>query len=153
MFKAKSFAIASMILATGLTLELGAQALAGLASNAIAERLRKDPLMMPYYTGHIMPTPQKVEYRDEFILMDNVAIIVGKDVENPGPLAGVMIDRIARYGGQAEIVAAPGAKHSAVISLGDTDIAKQVKDLPATPEKEQGYVLHSTTAASSPNRN
>ena len=71
------------------------------APTAIEEKFRNDPLMMPYYTGHILPTPQKVEYRDEFLPLGNVAIVVGKDVVNPDPLVGVLMDRIVRYGGKA----------------------------------------------------
>jgi len=115
-----------------------------------ADRLRNDPLMMPYYTGNIFPTPQKVDYRDEFIPMANVAIVVGKDVENPGPLVDVLVDRIVRYGGKAAVVPAPGAEHTAVVSLGDTEFARQAKDVPAVTEKEQGYILHATSVSGKP---
>jgi len=107
----------------------------------IAERLRNDPLMMPYYTGNILPTPQKVVYRDTFIPMAEVAIVVGKEVENPAPLVEVLIDRITRYGGKATVVSMPEAKYTAVVSLGDTAWARQLKALPAVPEREQGYIL------------
>lgn len=107
----------------------------------VEERLRTDPLMAPYYTGNIIPTPQKAEYKDEFLPMDKVAIVVGKDVENPDPLVEVLIERIIRYGGQAAIVNAPGAEHTAVVSLGDTDFARQAKGVPDVPDKDEGYVI------------
>jgi hypothetical protein len=106
-----------------------------------------DPLMVPYYTGHIIPTPQKVDYRDEFLSMANVAVVVGKDVENPGPLVEVLTDRITRYGGQAAVTSGPAAEHTAVVSLGDTDLAQQAQGLPAVPEQAEGYILFCTQAA------
>lgn len=118
--------------------------------STVADRLRTDPLMAPYSTGRILPTPQKADYRDEFISMANAAIIVGKDVENPDPLVEVLTDRVRRYGGQAAVVNAPAAEHTSVVSLGDTDVSQQAKDLPAVPEKEQGYILHVTKAADKP---
>jgi len=120
------------------------------ASDTMAERLRTDPLMMPYYTGNILPTPQKVDYSNTFIPMADVAIVVGKDVENPAPLVEVLIDRIMRYGGKATVVDVPGAGYTALVSLGDTVIASQAKGLPAVPEKEQGYVLHAAWGAGKP---
>ena len=116
----------------------------------VEERLRTDPLMAPYYTGNIIPTPQKVEYKDEFPPMGKVAIVVGKDVENPDPLVEVLTDRITRYGGKSEIVATPGAEHTAVVSLGDTEFARQAQGVPAMPEQEQGYVIATTKAGGRP---
>jgi hypothetical protein len=116
----------------------------------VPERLRIDPLMAPYYTGNIIPTPQEAEYRDEFIPMANVAIVFGKDVENPDALAEALVDRIARYGGRAAVVAAPSADHTAVLSLGDTELARQAKDVPSVPAKDEGYVLAHGTAGDKP---
>jgi len=116
----------------------------------VAERLRNDPLMMPYYNGTILPTPQKAEYREEFIPMTKVAIVVGNDVVEPAVLVELLTDRITRYGGQAEVVTAPGAEHTAVISLGDTDLAKQAQAVPAVPEKAEGYIVHCTRVADKP---
>ena len=69
-------------------------------SAEIARRLRQDPLMMPYYTGRILPTPRQAVYRDEFLPMGRVAIVVGSDVKAPEPLVALLSDRIARYGGR-----------------------------------------------------
>jgi len=120
------------------------------APATVPERLRNDPLFMPYYTGNISPTPQKVDYRDEFISMANVAVLVGTDVANPDPLVAVLADRITRYGGKAEVVPSPGDEHSAVVSLGDTEVARRARDIPAVPDKAQGYVLHATTVSDRP---
>lgn len=116
----------------------------------VAERLRTDPLMAPYYTGRIVPTPQRAEYRDELIPMGNVALVVGKDVENPDPIIEVLTDRITRYGGRAARVAAPGADHTAVVSLGDTELVRQANGLPAVPDEDQGYVLCCTSVSAKP---
>jgi len=115
---------------------------AATASDDVGERLRTDPLMMPYYTGKILPTPQKAEYLDRFMPLSNVAIVVGKEVENPAPLVAVLTDRIARYGGHAAVVSVPRAEHTTVISLGETELARQAQNVPAIPEKAEGYILH-----------
>ena len=117
---------------------------------AVEKRLRNDPLMMPYYTGNILPTPQKADYREEFLSMKNVAIIVGDDVVNPVPLVEVLTDRIQRYGGAAEATADPQEAHTAIVSLGDTKLASQAKGVPAVPNREQGYVLHATNGQGKP---
>jgi len=116
----------------------------------VEERLRTDSLMMPYYTGNILPTPQKVDYKDEYFPMGKVAIVVGKDVVNPDPLIEVLTDRITRYGGKAAVVATPGAEHTAVVSLGDTELARQAQGLPAVPEKNEGYLIDTTRVGGKP---
>jgi hypothetical protein len=120
------------------------------AAGTVEERLRTDPLMMPYYTGNILPTPQKVEYKDEFLPMGKVAIVVGKDVADPGAFVDVLTDRIARYGGQAAAAAAPGAEHTAVVSLGDTEWARQAQGSPGVPERNEGYIVYMTKAGGKP---
>jgi len=131
-------------------LQVAAKAPALNVAKTVPERLRTDPLMMPYYTGHVFPMPQKAEYRDEFLSMANVAIVVGKDVEEPGALIEVLTERITRYGGQVAVVAVAGAEHTAVVSLGDTDLARQAKEIPAVPDKEQGYIIDMTRAGGKP---
>lgn len=120
------------------------------AAMTVEERLCSDQLMIPYYTGRVLPTPQKVEYKDEFIPMANVAIVVGKDVENPGPLTDLLVNRITQYGGTARVVAAPGADAIAVISMGDTGLDGLIKDIPAVPDKDQGYILQCVQANGKP---
>ncbi len=115
---------------------------AALTEAGVEDRIRTDPMMMPYYTGRILPTPQKAEYLDKFILLANVAIIVGKEVENPSPLVALLADRITRYGGHVEVVSKPAPEHTAVISLGDTELVRQAQNIPAIPEKPEGYILY-----------
>lgn len=113
-------------------------------------RLRTDPLMMPYYTGTIVPAPRKVSYQDRFLPMSNVAIVVGKDVADPGPLVEVLQDRISRYGGTSAIVDNAPAGVTAVISIGDTSYAKDQKNIPPVPDQAEGYILVATQAGETP---
>ena len=115
--------------------------LAAGTDDEVKERLKNDPFMMPYYTGNVFPKPQSVTYEDRFLPVNKAAIVVGKDVKNADALTKLLIERISRYGGSAEVVASPGPGHDSVISLGDTPIAAQVANLPKVPEKEQGYIL------------
>ena len=143
----KTITGAALILALGSVVGFGDETA---VLKAMAEKLRTDPLMMPYYTGHILPTPQKVEYKNEFLPMANVAIVVGKEVVDPGVYVEVLTDRITRYGGQAKVVAVPGAEHTAVVSLGETELARQAREVPAVPDKEQGYLIYTTQAGGKP---
>jgi hypothetical protein len=71
------------------------------AAEPVAERLRTDPLLMPYYTGRLLPTPQQVTYRDEYLPFARVAVVVGPGVDQPAPLVALLTERIARYGDRA----------------------------------------------------
>lgn len=109
-----------------------------------ADDMTGDPLAMPYYTGNISPTPQRVTYQDTFVSLAKTGILVGKDVENPLPLVQLLLDRITRHGGAARVVQAPEGDLTALISLGQTDLAVQ-PGLPAAPEREQAYRITSGT--------
>jgi hypothetical protein len=118
----------------------------GAGSDAeVKKRLKNDPLMMPYYTGTVFPKPQNVTYENRFLSLNRTAIVAGKDVRNAPDLARLLVDRITRYGGSAEVVASP-AGHDTVISLGETSIASRLPNLPKVPDKEQGYILHAGKA-------
>jgi len=120
--------------------------LGGGASDAeVKERLKNDPLMMPYYTGTVFPKPQSVTYSDRFLPLGKAAVVAGRDVKNAPDLAKLLVDRITRYGGSAELVASPNG-HDTVISLGETSISSGLPNLPKVPEKEQGYILHAGKA-------
>lgn len=79
-------------------------------------------------------------YRDDFFPLSRVRIVAGKDVENPGPLVQVLIERIRTYGGAAEATDAAGGDFTTLVSLGQTDVAAQV-NAPSVPEREQAYVI------------
>ena len=87
---------------------------------------------------------------NETISLANVAVLVGADVENPDPLVSVLVGRIRRYGGKAAKVDKVNEGHVACISLGDTPVSRQVGGVPDVPDREQGYVLASTTAEDKP---
>jgi len=109
-----------------------------------------DPYLMPYYTGKIYPTPQKADYRDEYLPLDDVGVLVGKGVQNPEPLLEVLLDRVRRYGGKATREPAFGGKHAVWISLGDTTLSSKSQSAPEVPEKEEGYALGTGKADGKP---
>ncbi len=119
-------------------------------TGTVEERMRTDPLMMPYYTGNILPRPQKAAYRDEFLPMGKVAIIVGKDVQHPAALAEILQDRLTRYGGVGVVMDKPGPDTTAILSLGDTEWARKAGELPGIPDRPEGYILHTTTVDGKP---
>ncbi|NLB55773.1 MAG: hypothetical protein GX811_08430, partial [Lentisphaerae bacterium] len=73
----------------------------------VLDRLASDPLMVPYYTGKVLPTPQKVVYRDEYFPLKRVAVVVGDDLENPVPIIAILRERIEQYGGQVRVTRNP----------------------------------------------
>ena len=70
-----------------------------------------NPYMMPYYTGEILPTPQKVEYKNEYLSLANTAIILN-NVEQNDPRLKYLLERIARYGGKYKLVTEANAEHT-----------------------------------------
>ena len=93
-----------------------------------------DPYMMPYYTGKILPTPQKVEYKNEYLSLAQTAIILNHVGQNDLRLK-YLLERITRYGGNYEFVTEANSKHTCVIKIND--------DALNTPLNAQGYVIKS----------
>ena len=93
-----------------------------------------DPYMMPYYTGKILPTPQKAIYLDHYISLANTAIILN-NIEQNDPRLKYLFERINRYGGNYELVTEANAQHTCVIKINDDSLTP-----PASP---QGYVIQS----------
>lgn len=58
-----------------------------------------DPLRMPYYTGQIMPTPQKVHYGNETHSLKSVTLLLNDGLKPTDPLVGYLRERIERYKG------------------------------------------------------
>ncbi|MDD5676824.1 MAG: beta-N-acetylglucosaminidase domain-containing protein [Kiritimatiellae bacterium] len=96
-----------------------------------------DPLMMPYYTGDIIPTPQKAEYTKQFISLKNAGVILGKDVEKTDARLQYLLDRITRYGGTYDFVAADNRTNACLIFVGDTPEAAGW----SAPARPQGYAI------------
>ncbi len=94
-----------------------------------------DLYMIPYYTGVIVPSPQNVEYKDEYISLNNTAIIL-HEIKQDDPRLKYLLDRIIRYGGKYEIVEIPRAEHSCIIKINDPEIK--------IPEHVQGYAIKSS---------
>ncbi len=62
-----------------------------------------DKYMMPYYTGKIIPTPQQVEYKDTYLSLSNVAIVLN-NISSDDPRLIYLTDRITRYGGKYNFI-------------------------------------------------
>ena len=93
-----------------------------------------DPYMMPYYTGKILPTPQNVKYKSEYISLAHTAIILN-NVEQNDPRLKYLLERITRYGGTYEFVEEANVEHTGVIKIND--------DALTAPQNPQGYVIKS----------
>jgi len=48
------------------------------------------------------------------------------------------------------VVSAPGPEHTVVVLLGDTELGRQVKNLPMIPVKPEGYLLHAAKVEGKP---
>ncbi len=94
-----------------------------------------NPYMMPYYTGKILPTPQQVEYKYEYLSLANTAIILN-DVKENDPRLKYLLERITRYGGKYEFVKEENIKHTSVIKINDAALN--------APQNPQGYVIKSS---------
>ena len=94
-----------------------------------------DPYMMPYYTGKILPTPQNVVYKDEYISLENTAIILN-NIQPNDPRLKYLLDRITRYGGKYVFATQESAEHTCVLKINDVSLTP-----PANP---QGNVIHSS---------
>ncbi len=92
----------------------------------------KDPYMMPYYTGVIVPTPQQVEYKDEYLSLTNTGIILN-DIKQDDARLKYLLERIIRYGGKYEIIEKPASNYTCVIIMNANDIE--------APRKAEGYAI------------
>ena len=94
----------------------------------------ENPYMMPYYTGKILPTPQKVVYKQEYISLANTAIVLNNITKND-PRLDYLLQRITRYGGNYAFVEKPNAKYTCIININD--------DTLKAPNNPQGYIIKS----------
>lgn len=58
-----------------------------------------DPLRMPFYTGQIMPTPQKVRYENKTFSLKHTELLLNDGLKLNDPLVGYLRERIERYKG------------------------------------------------------
>lgn len=97
----------------------------------------EDVLRMPFYTGRILPTPQKVVYSDRFASLSNTGLLLGADIMPDDPRLNVLRTRLARYGGRVKPAASLSEDCSAFLCLGETEPGKGM----AAPDKDEGYVI------------
>ena len=100
-------------------------------------RLPDEALRMPFYTGKILPTPQKVVYSDEFASLSNTGLLLGSDVKPDDPRLKVLLTRLSRYGGRAKVAGSLTENFTAFLCIGETEWSKSVE----TPEKDEGYAI------------
>ena len=93
-----------------------------------------NPYMMPYYTGKILPTPQKAEYKNEFVSLANTAIILN-NIQQDDPRLKYLLERITIYGGKYHFVAEADASHTCIIKINDEALKP--------PQNLQGYTIQS----------
>ena len=99
-----------------------------------------DIMMMPYYTGTILPTPQQVKYEKSFLSLDRTGIILADDIEKTDGRLSYLLDRINRYGGEYEFITpSMNQDKTCLIYIGNT---QEAEDL-SVPAKPQGYLIKS----------
>ena len=114
----------------------------GYTNNSVGQSLVLDnsmkgvdnPYMMPYYTGEILPTPQKVAYKNKYVSLANTAIILNNIPQND-PRLKYLLERISIYGGKYEFVNQANTLHTCIIKIND--------DTLTPPQKPQGYTIKS----------
>jgi len=97
---------------------------------------------IPYYTGKIFPTPQKVVYSDEFIPLTKVGIMLGKGISKENPRVMMLKKRIADKGGTAEVISSFSRNYETILALGDTDLGRTLLKKGMLPEKKEGYCIY-----------
>ncbi|MDD5676734.1 MAG: beta-N-acetylglucosaminidase domain-containing protein [Kiritimatiellae bacterium] len=97
---------------------------------------------VPYYTGKVYPTPQSAEYRDEFLPLDKTGLLLGKDIAPDDARVALLIERIRRLGGAADIVKAPKDPCNTLILIGETGINEDLIKDKSVPDRAEGYLLH-----------
>ena len=80
-------------------------ALSSVPHRACAAEAAPDDRAVPYYTGTVYPTPQSAQYRDNFLPLTSVGLLLGKDVAAEDPRVAVLVERLRRNGAQARVVA------------------------------------------------
>ena len=93
-----------------------------------------NPYMMPYYTGKILPNPQKAEYKNEYVSLANTAIILN-NIQQDDPRLKYLLERITIYGGKYHFVTVANATHTCVIKINDATLN--------SPQHPQGYIIKS----------
>lgn len=106
----------------------------------------------PFFNGKILPTPQRVEYLDEFVVIheDGKEVSTCILVKDAGLRSSACIDalssRIENLGGKVKIVTdeKTALSFKSVISIGANKLMKEKlgKYGLGIPQKEEGYILY-----------
>ena len=95
---------------------------------------------MPFYTGKIIPTPHSVEYYDQMLPLNNVALILKKGIDSKHILVTLLRDRIESHGGKISIIKSltKNNNYSIVIVLGNETLSSSLLPANVLPSKPQG---------------
>ena len=121
------------------TLLLSVSTLSASASEINVAGGSDDPYMMPYYTGNILPAPQKAVYSERYLSLKTTGIILGKEIEKTDGRLKYLLERIKRYGGSYQFIDKTDDSKSCLIYIGDTTESKTL----TPPDKAQGYQIKS----------
>jgi len=114
-----------------------AWALSYTAPLAAADEVSPEALEIPFYTGTILPTPQKVTWHDELLELTDIGIILGSDIEPDDPHVAILADRIAQVGGKAAVVGWDESAGRTAIALGNTPSVGDID----VPDRKEGYAI------------
>jgi hypothetical protein len=97
---------------------------------------------MPFYTGKVLPTPQKAKYMDKQLPLNSAVVVAGSKVQNASAYIAMLRDRIKLHGGHLSKVSsvAEAPAGATVIILGSTQVAGGL-DLPDIPHHSEAYIL------------
>ena len=117
-------------------------ALSSVPHAACAADTAPDDRAVPYYTGTVYPTPQTAQYRDDFLPLASVGLLLGKDVTPEDPRVAVLVERLRRNGAQPQVVASAEDRSETLILVGETGAHEALLGMLAVPDKLEGYLLH-----------
>ncbi len=88
------------------------------AVESVADRLRNDPYMIPFYTGKILPCPRETADHAEFYPLANTGILLGGGLAADDPRLRLLLNRITQYGGAYKFVDALDADCATIFVAG-----------------------------------
>jgi len=100
-----------------------------------------DDFKLPFYTGaKVFPTAQEAVYKDEFVPLKRVNLVLGKELKASDARVKLLRQKLARFGIESDITNAPQQQSKA----GDFIIKINADDKLVPPENPQGYALSVT---------
>ena len=115
------------------------------------KKVKDTAYSIPYYTGSIIPVPQKVKYFDKFYNLSNTFILRGKDVAEDDARMKFLIDRVERLGGIVKTgQTMPDGGYDTIICMGDSPESTALLGGKKVPNKTQGYCIYSAKQADTP---